>query len=149
LDVAAVAPTDRQFPLLHPEWHNGNGFVIQCYEDETAWSDLLLTAPHARTFTGSEEFLVRAVPGRRLVIASRYDAAVAGALRVFVDGREIGVWELPERQFFFGEGTFTVPPESITASTARIRLVHVPRPGGLPANSYYYWFLVDEPAVAR
>ena len=41
-DVASIAPADDQFPLLHVEWHEGHGFVIQCYEDEQAWSDFLL-----------------------------------------------------------------------------------------------------------
>ena len=42
-DGASIAPADDQFPLLHVEWHEGHGFVIQCYEDEQAWSDFLLT----------------------------------------------------------------------------------------------------------
>lgn len=44
-DVASIAPADDQFPLLHVEWHEGHGFVIQCYGDEQAWSDFLLTGP--------------------------------------------------------------------------------------------------------
>jgi hypothetical protein len=44
-DCASIARADDQFPLLHVEWHEGHGFVIQCYEDEQAWSDFLLTEP--------------------------------------------------------------------------------------------------------
>ena len=44
-DVASIAPADEQFPLLHVEWHEGKGFVIQCYEDEHSWSDFLLVDP--------------------------------------------------------------------------------------------------------
>ena len=44
-DVASIAPANHQFPLLHVEWHEGQGFIIQCYEDEQAWSDFLLTGP--------------------------------------------------------------------------------------------------------
>ena len=44
-DVASIAPVDESFPRLHIEWHGGNGFVIQCYEDEHSWSDFLLAAP--------------------------------------------------------------------------------------------------------
>jgi hypothetical protein len=40
-DGASIAPADGQFPLLRVEWHEGHGFVIQCYEDEQAWSDFL------------------------------------------------------------------------------------------------------------
>ena len=42
-DGASIAHVDEQFPLLHIEWHQGHGFVLQCYEDEQAWSDFLLT----------------------------------------------------------------------------------------------------------
>ena len=44
-DVASIEPVDDQFPRLHIEWHGGNGFVIQCYEDENSWSDFLLAGP--------------------------------------------------------------------------------------------------------
>ena len=33
---------DDQFPLLHVGWHEGKGFVIQCYEDQHSWSDFLI-----------------------------------------------------------------------------------------------------------
>ena len=42
-DGASIAPADGQFPRLHIEWQDGHGFVIQCYEDEQAWSDFLIT----------------------------------------------------------------------------------------------------------
>jgi len=44
-DVASIAPVDDPFPRLHIEWHAGNGFVIQCYEDENSWSNFLLVRP--------------------------------------------------------------------------------------------------------
>lgn len=44
-DVASIVPADDQFPLLHVEWHEGKGFVIQCYEGEYSWSDFLLIGP--------------------------------------------------------------------------------------------------------
>ena len=40
---ASITSADDRFPLLHVEWHERHGFVIQCYEDEQAWSDFLLT----------------------------------------------------------------------------------------------------------
>ena len=42
-DGASIAPADGQCPLLHVEWHVGHGFVIQCYENDQAWSDFLLS----------------------------------------------------------------------------------------------------------
>ena len=45
-DVASIAPANEPFPRLHIEWHESNGFVIQCYEGESSWSDFLLAGPH-------------------------------------------------------------------------------------------------------
>ena len=45
-DGTAIAPVDGQFPLIHVDWHEGHGFVIQCYEDEQSWSYFLVTTRH-------------------------------------------------------------------------------------------------------
>jgi hypothetical protein len=45
-DGAAIAPADVQFPRVHVDWHEGHGFVFQCYEDKEAWSDFLVTTRH-------------------------------------------------------------------------------------------------------
>src|SRR5262245_40233342 len=45
-DVATIAPCDgEEFSLHHVEWHEGLGFVLQCYEDAASWSDFLITGP--------------------------------------------------------------------------------------------------------
>ena len=43
--MASLAPAEAQFPLLHIDWHEGRGFVIQCYENEDSRSDFLVTGP--------------------------------------------------------------------------------------------------------
>ena len=43
-DGASISPVDADFPLVHFDWHEGNGFVFQCYEDGEAWSDFLVTS---------------------------------------------------------------------------------------------------------
>jgi len=45
-DGASISPQDAQFPLVHVDWHEGHGFVLQCYEDEESWSDFLVTSQH-------------------------------------------------------------------------------------------------------
>lgn len=45
-DGASISPEDAQFPLVHVDWHEGHGFVLQCYEDEESWSDFLVTSQH-------------------------------------------------------------------------------------------------------
>jgi hypothetical protein len=44
-DSASISPIDAQFPLLHVEWREGLGYMVQCYEDASALSDFLTTAP--------------------------------------------------------------------------------------------------------
>lgn len=45
-DGASISPADSQFPLVHVAWHEGHGFVLQCYEDEESRSDFLVTSRH-------------------------------------------------------------------------------------------------------
>jgi hypothetical protein len=43
-DSARVTPKgDSQFPLLNLSWHEGDGFVVQCFETPQSNSDFLLT----------------------------------------------------------------------------------------------------------
>jgi len=48
-DGASISLADAQFPLVHLDWHEGHGFVLQCYEDEESWSDFLVTSPSLST----------------------------------------------------------------------------------------------------
>jgi hypothetical protein len=43
-DGASISPEGAEFPLVHVDWHEGHGFVLQCYEDEESWSDFLVTS---------------------------------------------------------------------------------------------------------
>src|SRR2546428_5694249 len=43
-DGASISPEGAQFPFFHVDWHEGHGFVLQCYEDEESWSDFLVTS---------------------------------------------------------------------------------------------------------
>jgi hypothetical protein len=43
-DGASISPEGAQFPVVHLDWHEGHGFVLQCYEDEESWSDFLVTS---------------------------------------------------------------------------------------------------------
>ncbi|MBI3049681.1 MAG: hypothetical protein HYY76_15360 [Acidobacteria bacterium] len=45
-DGASISPADAQCPLVHIDWHEGHGFVFQCYENEESWSDFLVTGQH-------------------------------------------------------------------------------------------------------
>lgn len=43
-DGASIAPVDADYPRVHLDWHDGHGFVVQCYEDKESWSDFLVTS---------------------------------------------------------------------------------------------------------
>ena len=45
-DGASISPVDAEYPRVHVDWHEGHGFVFQCYEDEGSWSDFLVTSQH-------------------------------------------------------------------------------------------------------
>ena len=45
-DGASISSADAEYPRVHVDWHEGGGFVFQCYEDEESWSDFLVTSRH-------------------------------------------------------------------------------------------------------
>ena len=43
-DGASIALAGGDYPRVHLDWHEGNGFVFQCYENAESWSDFLVTS---------------------------------------------------------------------------------------------------------
>lgn len=43
-DGASISPANAEYPRAHLDWHEGHGFLLQCYEDEESWSDFLSTS---------------------------------------------------------------------------------------------------------
>ncbi|MCH8064192.1 MAG: hypothetical protein IH861_17020, partial [Chloroflexi bacterium] len=99
----------------------------------------------ARVTSGSESFRINTLAGRDLIIFKRYDSVIRGAVRVYVNDRQIGVWRFPPRRYFFGEDQFLIPGSFIQGDTVVLRFEHIPDPRGLTSlNSFYYWFYVVE-----
>ena len=101
----------------------------------------------ARVFNGAEELTVASLPGQPLTIVKRYDAAIGGMVRVFADGEEIGVWELPRQEYFFGESSFEIPAEFITENRTRLRFEAIPTRLAVAGNTFFYWILTPEGAT--
>ncbi len=97
----------------------------------------------ATTYSGSEEFTVKSVPGELLVVAKRYDAALRGTLKVFADGAEVGDWKLSDKDFFFGVDSFDIPASFITSDRTTLRFEVVPLPGQTTGNSFMWWIFVE------
>ena len=75
--------------------------------------------------------------------SQRYDAAIGQSLRVFADDQEVGIWDLPKKDFFFGEDIFVIPGEFITGDTTELRFEFIPGRASDQANSFFYWILID------
>jgi hypothetical protein len=43
-DGASISPADAEHPRVYLDWHEGHGFVFQCYEDDESWSAFLVTS---------------------------------------------------------------------------------------------------------
>jgi len=43
-DVASIHPAAGEFPRLHVDWHDGQGFTIQCFEDDQSWGYFVVTS---------------------------------------------------------------------------------------------------------
>ena len=97
----------------------------------------------ARVTIGYESFRVDTVSGKGLSIIKRYDSDVRGAVRVFVDDQDAGVWRFPAREYLFGEGRFDVPASLIAGHSAVLRFEHISDPERETSlNSFYYWIFV-------
>ena len=43
-DGASISPMNAGYPRVHLDWHEGNGFVLQCYKHEESSSDFLVVS---------------------------------------------------------------------------------------------------------
>ena len=41
-DGASISPADADYPRVRLDWHEGHGFVFQCFEGGESWSDFLV-----------------------------------------------------------------------------------------------------------
>ena len=99
-----------------------------------------------RLLTGGMAFDVRTEPGEPLCIVARLHAQQAGAVRVEVDGRDMGRWAYPAVPGQWLETIFPVPAESITSVQTHLVLrVDADNPDFRHYAPYYFWFLQGEP----
>ena len=99
-----------------------------------------------RLLTGGMSFEVATRPGELLRIVARLHAQEAGAVRVEVDGRDMGRWAYPPVPGQWLETVFRVPLEAINHSRTRVMLqVDADNPDFRHYAPYYFWFLQGEP----
>ena len=102
-----------------------------------------------RLLTGGITFDVATTPGEPLWIVARLHVQEAGAVRVEVDGRDVGRWAYPPVPGQWLETVFQVPAEVIVGHRTRIVLqVETDNPDFRHYVPYYLWFLQGEPEEA-
>jgi hypothetical protein len=112
------------------------------YEDEE-----LSLSDSGRRHSGWEEFRVRSVPGKAVVLVSRMrlNRDTGQRLLVFANGRELGLWEVEnERGPLWQEYEYTIPAEHVTSEWTTVRLDATFDPGGPGFASYRYWVFEGE-----
>jgi hypothetical protein len=87
-----------------------------------------------------ERFRMRCRPGQPGALVLRTEAFRRFVLEVRVDGRKIGLWDVPRRDLAWTEPLFELPGDAFTRDTATIELIQaVPEEGPYP--SFHYWLL--------
>jgi len=113
-----------------------------------------------RLLTGGLSFEVATRQGEPLQIVARLHAQEAGAVRVEVDGRDVGLWAYPSAPGQWLETVFWVPAEAITGPRTRFTLRVEASPPSLSPPSggdegggcyapYHFWFLQGEVQIER
>jgi hypothetical protein len=108
------------------------------YEEENNFS----LSDSGRRHSGWEEFSVKSVAGRPLVLVSRskLNPEAEQRLLVMANGREVGLWEVRnERGGQWQEYEYTIPAEYVTGDRTLIRIDSTFDPGGQGFASYHYW----------
>jgi hypothetical protein len=98
-----------------------------------------------RRHTGWEEFTLKSVPGKPLVLRgrARLNTGVGQRLLVWANGKEVGLWEVQnERESLWQEYEYTIPAEFITGDSTVIRIDSTFDPGGPGFATYRYWAAV-------
>jgi hypothetical protein len=112
------------------------------YEDEG-----MSLSDSGRRHTGWEEFQVKSVPGKPLVLVSRMrlNPDTGQRLQVYANGHDLGLWEIQnERGKLWQEYEYTIPAEQVTSDRTTIRLDTTFDPGGPGFASYRYWVYAGE-----
>jgi hypothetical protein len=89
--------------------------------------------------TQGERFLMACFPGEPAALVMRTEAYAGFTLRVSVNGRDLGTWEVPRRELVWTEPLFEIPGDVLTGDAAAVTLTQVD--AKRPYPSYQYWLL--------
>jgi hypothetical protein len=92
-----------------------------------------------RIVLGSARFRVKATPGRDLEIVMRTDAWYPSRLRVSVDGKGAGTWQIARSETAWVEPRFTIPGALVTGPRPELRLEREPTNEGGDIAPFHIW----------
>jgi hypothetical protein len=93
-----------------------------------------------RLVNGGLAFRVAAQPHEAMLLIARVHAMQAGAVRVLVDGRDVGLWRYPALPGEWLETGFPVPADAVTQDEVEVRLeVETQDPNFRHFAPYYLW----------
>jgi hypothetical protein len=86
-DGASIAPSDGDYPRVHLDWHEGRGFIFQCYEHGESQSHFLVAGREFSTPSVEIELGGQALElwPRELFVSNEH---AARALTYFLDHGE-------------------------------------------------------------
>ena len=93
-----------------------------------------------RVVPGSLRFRVRAEPGQDLEMVMRTDAWYASRLRITVDGKAAGTWEIERSETAWVEPRFTIPGRLVAGPRPEIRIERERSGAGGNLAPFRFWF---------
>jgi hypothetical protein len=98
-----------------------------------------------RLLTGGLAFRAGVLPGQSLLLIARLHAIQAGAVRVTVNGRDLGLWRYPDLPGEWLETAFAIPADAVDRGGVAVRL-DVENPATVAHYSpYHLWLWQGEP----
>ncbi|HKQ18155.1 MAG TPA: hypothetical protein VJW75_00280 [Candidatus Eisenbacteria bacterium] len=93
-----------------------------------------------RVVSGSLRFRVHAEPGHDLEMVMRTDAWYSSRLRITVDGRAAGTWEIAKSETAWVEPRFTIPGPLVARARPEIRIERELSGAGGNLAPFRFWF---------
>ena len=150
VDTLDVADLDDEEEHNLTWWHEARrpGFPTEVQQFTYRVDPGIEVLDGGRLVTGGLAFDVRTRERETLWLVARLHAHEAGAVRVWVNGQDVGRWAYPPVPGQWLETLFRVPASAVTSGTTHVELrVETGVPDFRHYAPYYLWFLQGEREV--
>jgi hypothetical protein len=124
IDTLDLADLDSEHAHNYQWFNNGTpaGFPSDARLMSYRLNPEITLADGGRLMTGGESFDIKTTPGQPLMLVVRAHQNTDVSLRVSVDGKEAGLWQLPSVPGQWLESTFVIPAEMIRGDQTHITI---------------------------